>query len=162
MHTGFMSKSHRVQSFSQLVTVQNTKPFPLAKLKIIDQIPISQEHDIVVKVLSPALNTIAASGHTKGHPDGASMASTSPQDNGTRLSRVNSVDLGDGVVAQWEGLQDDIVGEDISSIADGKFAWVCSNVASQGTVRLLLQYEVSAPKSTDVYWLEEKVRCIRS
>jgi hypothetical protein len=153
MRNGFMTKTHRIQSFTQWVTVQNTKPFTLPKLKIIDQVPISRGPDIVVTVISPDLNTVAASGHVKGHPDGASMASSAPQSSGSRLPEANSVDLGEGFEAQWEGLQDDIVGEDISSIADGKFAWVCSNVASQGTIRLLLQYEVSAPKSTEVYGL---------
>jgi Domain of unknown function (DUF4139) len=152
IQSGFMTKPQRVQSFTQRVTVQNTKASALAKLKVIDQVPISEEAGILVKVVSPAL-TIAPSTTS----DGASTSSKEKAARPLSVALPNAVSIGHGIVAQWEGLDDVVVeeglGKDVSSIADGKFAWVCSNIASQAKVNLVLQWEVSAPTSTDVYGL---------
>jgi hypothetical protein len=154
IQTGFMTKPQRVQSFTQRVTVQNTKASALTKLKVIDQVPISEEAGILVKVVSPALTIVSPT-----TSDGASIASTSSKEKAARPLSVapKAVSIGHDIVAQWEGLEDVIVGEglgkDVSSIADGKFAWVCSNIAPQAKINLVLQWEVSAPTSTDVYGL---------
>jgi tetrahydromethanopterin S-methyltransferase subunit H len=155
IQTGFMTKPHRVQSFTQRVTVQNTKASALAKLKVIDQVPISEEAGILVKVVAPALTVVPST--TSG---AASTASTSSKEKVTRplsIAVPKSVSVGHDIVAQWEGLEDVVIeeghGKDVSSIADGKFAWVCSNITSQAKINLVLQWEVSAPTSTDVHGL---------
>ncbi|KAH6888800.1 hypothetical protein BKA70DRAFT_1442861 [Coprinopsis sp. MPI-PUGE-AT-0042] len=136
---------------TQRVTIHNTKSSALAKLKVIDQIPISEEAGIVVKVISPVLPTTpSSSGHAKTTSDAGQHSKYLIEG----LSPLpNSVSIAQGIIAQWEGLEDvtigDALGKDMSSIADGKFAWVCTNIASQGKVNLLLQWEVSAPTTTD-------------
>ncbi|KAH6893667.1 hypothetical protein BKA70DRAFT_1200978 [Coprinopsis sp. MPI-PUGE-AT-0042] len=155
--TGFMTKPNRVQSFIQRVAIHNTKSSALAKLKIIDQIPVSEEAGIIVKVISPALPTIlSSSGHATTRSDAANITDSSSKglNQPSSVAPANSVDIGQGIVAQWEGLEDTIVGEalgkDMSLIADGQFAWVCTNLASQAKVNLVLQWEVSAPVTTDI------------
>ncbi|KAH6893659.1 mucoidy inhibitor A [Coprinopsis sp. MPI-PUGE-AT-0042] len=89
--------------------------------QVIDQIPISEEAGIVVKVISPVLPTTpSSSGHAKTTSDAASIASTSskgylvgkedPQakEKGNRPSGAalpNSVSIAQGIIAQWEGLE---------------------------------------------------------
>ncbi|KAJ7054048.1 hypothetical protein C8F01DRAFT_1362382 [Mycena amicta] len=52
--SGFCNKT-ATHTFSQRITIHNTKTVPLSRLKDIDQIPTSQDSQIEVKLLSPAL-----------------------------------------------------------------------------------------------------------
>ena len=165
-----MVKPTRVQSFTQRVVIHNTKSVALSKLKVIDQVPISEEAGIAVKVVSPALIVPPpVTGTAKATTDAASVASSSKKGlfrtgddgrgsisekgNRTSIALPNPVGVAQGIVAQWEGLED-INGEnlekDLNSITDGKFAWVCTNLAPQAKVNLVLQWEVSAPTTTYV------------
>ncbi|KAJ2931799.1 hypothetical protein H1R20_g5297, partial [Candolleomyces eurysporus] len=53
--SGFMSRT-RNYVFSQHITVHNTKSLAIDNLAIVDQIPVSEESSITVKLLSPRLS----------------------------------------------------------------------------------------------------------
>ncbi|KAJ7258784.1 hypothetical protein B0H12DRAFT_1201805 [Mycena haematopus] len=59
--SGFYTKTANYV-FSQRITVFNTKSVPVARLKIVDQIPTSQNAQIDVKLLAPALVLSVARG----------------------------------------------------------------------------------------------------
>lgn len=135
-HTGFYSKiSNHV--FSQRITVFNTKSTPINNFKVIDQMPVSENSHINVKLVSPGLSI----------PD----YTNSGANNGGELKAPPPVKVSDGVLAQWEGADEQ--GFDIEALGkDGKFNWVCS-VPSQGKINLLLSWEVTAPLRTDIVGL---------
>ncbi|ESK90594.1 mucoidy inhibitor a [Moniliophthora roreri MCA 2997] len=64
--SGFYSKSTSY-AYSQRLTVHNTKSVPIPLLKIIDQIPVSEDSSIAVKLVNPSLKL----------PTGSSNGSTS-------------------------------------------------------------------------------------
>jgi len=116
--------------FSQRVTIFNAKTTAIDGLKILDQVPVSQDSQISVKVVSPALNS---SGTT------------------TKNAKIQPLQVSEGVVAQWEGADEPDC--DVSALGkDGKFNWVCS-VPAQGKINLLLQWEVTTPARANVVGL---------
>lgn len=123
--SGFYTKTtHHV--FSQRITISNTKTFPIENLKIIDQAPVSEDSDITVKLVSPALKL--------------------PREVGLSPLKVAL-----GVIAQWHGA--DEVGGEVEALGrDGKLDWVCA-VPAQEKIGLLLQWEVTAPMKTTIVGL---------
>ncbi|RDB15217.1 Protein F37C4.5 [Hypsizygus marmoreus] len=127
-HSGFYSKNSN-QVFSQRITVFNTKSTAVKDFKVVDQMPVSENSLITVKLLSPALSI----------PENPITTSS----NGSERKPLSPVKVADGVVAQWEGA--DEPGFDLEALGkDGKLSWVCS-IPAQGKVNLLLSWEVSAP-----------------
>jgi len=121
-----MSKTSTV-SYTQRITVQNAKSIPLEALKIIDNIPVSQDDSIQVKLISPALSQ-------PGQP-----------------SSRKSISTGSGVCAQWHGVDDEQALE--STIGkDGKLNWVL-NIPPMKTAHLALQFEVTSPHDVTVQGL---------
>jgi hypothetical protein len=130
--SGFYQKTSN-HIFSQRITVFNTKSTLIEQLKILDQIPVSEDSSITVRLNSPAL-VVPLANTSKG-----SIKAPPP------------VTVSQGVVAQWDGTDDPSF--DIEALGkDGKFNWVCS-VPSQGKINLLLQWEVTAPTDTHVVGL---------
>ncbi|KIY53413.1 mucoidy inhibitor A, partial [Fistulina hepatica ATCC 64428] len=124
--TGVISKS-RSHSYVQTISVFNTKTSVVENLKIIDQIPVSQDARISVKLLSPALLIFEAFGH-------AQQGSTA------------AVKVAQGIIARWEYTEDgpkDTIG------LDGKISWNCC-LQPQSKVNLQLHYEVSYPEGTQI------------
>lgn len=120
---GFLSTSTTV-SYTQRITVQNTKAIALEALKIIDSIPVSQDERIQVKLISPALSQ-------PGQP-----------------SLRKSISTGPGVSVQWHGVDDERASE--STIGkDGKLNWVL-NLPPMKIVHLALQFEVTNPHDISV------------
>jgi hypothetical protein len=122
--------SMATHNFSQRITVHNTKTVPLEKeqLKIIDQIPVTTDERIMIKLLHPPLispgdrNSISGSG-----------------------SVSEPVKVDEGIIAQWEGVDDLEEGGDPSVLGkDGKFSWLCA-VPANGKVNLSLEWEVTMP-----------------
>ncbi|RDB30474.1 Protein F37C4.5 [Hypsizygus marmoreus] len=113
-------------SFSQRITVHNTKSIPIEhkQLKIVDQIPVSQNSLVSVKLITPQL--------VVGKGSDANASSPAPP-----------VDVSDGVVAQWEGA-DEVEGDVDVLGKDGKFFWLCGVPPFEKT-SLNFQWEVSAP-----------------
>ncbi|KAF9465730.1 hypothetical protein BDZ94DRAFT_1344601 [Collybia nuda] len=126
--TGFYTKTSNY-IFSQRITVFNTKASGIGNLKIVDQVPISEDAQITIKLLSPGL-TIPE------HPSSGQPRASTPV-------RVN-----DDVVAQWEGADEQ--GFDMAALGrDGKFYWMCS-IPAKGKITLFLSWEVNAPIRTQI------------
>ncbi|KAJ7268031.1 hypothetical protein C8J57DRAFT_1067701 [Mycena rebaudengoi] len=133
--SGFYTKSANYV-FSQRITIFNTKSISVDRLKIIDQIPISQNSQIEVKLVNPAL-ALPSDGNSsvKGPPKKAQVLA-----------------VGKGVVAQWDGA--DEPDQEVDSLGlDRKLNFICS-VASQAKVNLALEWEVTvSPASAHVVGL---------
>ncbi|KIM43920.1 hypothetical protein M413DRAFT_25436 [Hebeloma cylindrosporum] len=129
----FYNKS-RTQSFSQRITVQNTKSIAIEGLKITDHIPVSQDENITVNLISPALvlpTTSALKLIGQGTPP--------------------KVQVSEGIVAQWNG-SDDPNG-DLSALGrHGRIDWLCA-IPAFGTVNLELQWEVISNRKAEIYGL---------
>ncbi|RXW11481.1 hypothetical protein EST38_g14375, partial [Candolleomyces aberdarensis] len=166
-----------VYLYTQRITVHNTKPTLVETIKIIDQIPVSEDSIINVKLLSPALQLPSSSatpaatsndgGSVKSGKTGgllSSIGSGSNNNSGNSEKALKavakSVKVTSGVVAQWdrpgsdaasttdEGLDSEPV--DLTALGkDGKINWLCS-VAAQTKMNLTLQWEVNAPIKTNI------------
>jgi hypothetical protein len=120
---GFYTKSFN-QFYSQRITIFNTKSTSIEQLKVIDQVPVSENPSITVTLNGPALNLPAA-------PVTISKES---------IKAPPPVTVSEGVVAQWD-ISADEPNFDMEALGkDGKFNWVCS-VPSQGKINHLLQWE---------------------
>ncbi|KAJ7268023.1 hypothetical protein C8J57DRAFT_1450382 [Mycena rebaudengoi] len=133
--SGFYTKSANYV-FSQRITIFNTKSISVDHLKIIDQIPISQNSQIEVKLVNPALALPS---------DGGSSVKGPPK-------KAQVLTVGKGVVAQWDGA--DEPDQEVDSLGlDRKLNFICS-VASQAKVNLALEWEVTvSPASAHVVGL---------
>ena len=119
--------------FSQRITIANTKTVPIENLKIIDQIPVSEDPRISVKLVNPAL----------GVPGTAT--STSSSANWGERKVLPPVSVASGVVAQWHGADEG--GVEVETLGrDGKLNWVCA-VPAQEQIGLVLEWEVVAPQT---------------
>ncbi|KAJ7474652.1 hypothetical protein B0H11DRAFT_2429073 [Mycena galericulata] len=130
-HSGFYNKSANYV-FSQRITVFNTKAVGIERLKIVDQIPTSQNSQIEVKLVSPALTIPSDAGGSsiKGAPAKAPQV----------------LNISKGVVAQWDGL--DEPGCEVESLGlDRKLNWICA-VPSQGKLNLALEWEVTVTSAS--------------
>jgi hypothetical protein len=130
--SGFYNKAAN-HIFSQRITIFNTKAGGINDFKVIDQVPVSEDAQIDVKLVSPSL-VIPDCSTTGGVP-----------------SAPAPVKVSDGVVAQWVGA--DEKGFDVESLGkDGKLNWVCS-VPAQGKITLSLSWEVNNPARATIVGL---------
>ncbi|KAJ6519265.1 hypothetical protein C8R45DRAFT_950782 [Mycena sanguinolenta] len=143
--SGFYSKTV-TQVFSQRITVHNTKAVAIEGLKVVDQIPASQDSQIEVKLVSPALGTpVEGAGGTSKR---ASVLLKGPAPTPTQGPVVN---VASGVVAQWDGADEPSV--DMETLGrDGKVNWICA-VPAQGKTSFALEWEVAAPASVHIVGL---------
>jgi hypothetical protein len=131
--SGFYNKS-RTQSFSQRISIQNTKTVAIEGLKITDHIPVSQDANITVKLIDPALVLPAASTLKL-----------------TGKGTTPTVQVSEGVVAQWNGSED--LNCDLNALGkNGRVDWLCA-IPALGTVNLLLQWEVTTTQKAEIYGL---------
>ncbi|KAJ7505898.1 hypothetical protein B0H11DRAFT_1976597 [Mycena galericulata] len=129
-HTGFYNKSANYV-FSQRITVFNTKSVAIEGLKVIDQIPTSQNSQIEVKLVNPALTL-------------PSEAGTSSVKGAVREPQV--LNIGTGIKAHWDGV--DEPGYEVESLGlDRKLNWICA-VPSQGKLNLALEWEVTVSSAS--------------
>jgi hypothetical protein len=129
--SGIFYGKTKTYAFSQRITVVNTKSIAIdsPQLKILDQVPVSQDAQITVKLINPPLTRPSTSGIAMGAGTDA------------------PVNVSDGVMAQWEGA--DEPDGDVNALGkEGMLCWVCG-VVPQGKINLLLQWEVSVPIDTD-------------
>jgi hypothetical protein len=125
-------------AFSQRITVHNTKTIPLnqEQLRVIEQVPVSTDERIVIKLLNPPLVS----------PGGGESNSVSDS------LVAEPVTVGEGVIAQWEGADDlEAAGDPNKLGKDGKFYWLCA-VPAMGKVDLNLEWEVSVPAGEGHIW----------
>ena len=125
--SGFYNKS-RTQSFSQRISIQNTKTIAVEGVKVTDHIPVSQDANIVVNLISPAL-ILPVTG--RGTPP--------------------RVQVSEGIIAQWNG-SDDPNGDFSALGRNGRIDWLCA-IPAFGTVNLLLQWEVTTTQKAEIYGL---------
>ncbi|KAJ6555010.1 hypothetical protein DFH09DRAFT_1365962 [Mycena vulgaris] len=125
--SGFYNKSANYV-FSQRITVFNTKGVGIERLKIVDQIPTSQNTQIEVKLVSPALTLPADAGAGSSSVKGPPKA---PQ----------VVNVAKGVVAQWDGVDEPDCEVEALGL-DRKVNWICA-VPAQGKINLALEWEVN-------------------
>ncbi|KIL57101.1 hypothetical protein M378DRAFT_181749 [Amanita muscaria Koide BX008] len=140
--TGFYTK-HHVYSYSQRISVYNTKSIPIKDLRIMDQIPVSADETITVKLLTPSLLTVRS----------RSVGSVKDEKKTEQPAIHSKVPVSQDIVAGWgHDIEDTSTTEDGTTVAgqDGKLSWVCE-MPPQGSVNLLLQWEVTSPASTSVY-----------
>jgi len=120
-------------SYSQRITIHNTKPIGVEGLRITDNIPVSQDANITINLIGPALTAPASSSTAK--------AAVLPP----------SVKVSEGIVAQWSEADDPDA--DISVLGEyGHFDWIC-NVPAHGKVNLTLEYEVSTIEKGRIFGL---------
>ncbi|CAA7265472.1 unnamed protein product [Cyclocybe aegerita] len=149
--SGFYNKS-TVYTYSQRITVHNTKSSPpgggtdALKIKVIDQVPVSQDSTINVKLVQPSLVLPNA------ESTGTVSSAAGP---GEKAKLPPPVKVSSGVVATWDGADEVSLGQgqedvDVEALGrEGRLCWICS-IAPQGKVDLVLQWEVSAPLRTDI------------
>ncbi|KAF6759168.1 hypothetical protein DFP72DRAFT_1031955 [Ephemerocybe angulata] len=136
--SGFMTKATNY-IFTRRITLHNTKSLAIENVKVIDQIPVSENSVINVKLISPALEL----------PDSGTLkAGWTENKAGVKIPPPAKV--GQGILAQWDGAEDLSSEDEVESLGkDGKISWLCA-LPSQGKVTLTLQWEVSAPLRTDI------------
>ncbi|PPQ70045.1 hypothetical protein CVT26_013369 [Gymnopilus dilepis] len=147
--SGFYSKSFNHTSI-QRVTVHNTKTTTLeassknVKLRVMDQVPVSEDSSISVKLVQPAL-AIA-------NRDGTSTISNTKN---IETKAAASIKISSGVMAMWDGADElaDGSADEVAALgSDGRFSWIC-DIPPQGKVGLTLQWEVSAPARSSILGL---------
>ncbi|KAJ7071349.1 hypothetical protein C8F01DRAFT_1110168 [Mycena amicta] len=134
--SGFYNKT-ATHTFSQRITIHNTKTVPLSRLKVIDQIPTSQDSQIEVKLLSPALTFPESAGRN-------TSTNTGPL-------KPQLLALGNGIAAQWDGADEPNCDPETLGL-DRKLNWVCG-VPAQQKVNLSLEWEITAPASASIVGL---------
>jgi len=126
--SGFYNKC-TTHAFTQTITIHNTKSVGIEKLKITDNIPVSQDANITVNLISPGLTIPLPS---------TTASKTTP----------SSVTVANGIVAQWSGS-----GSDVNALGrDGLLDWVCS-IPAHAKNNLLLQWEVSTTQKIAIQGL---------
>ncbi|KAJ7480596.1 hypothetical protein FB451DRAFT_1556197 [Mycena latifolia] len=138
--SGFYTKT-ATHVFSQRITVFNTKSIAAERVKIVDQIPTSQNAQIEVKLVNPALALPGARGPGSGSIKVA-----------TKQAPPQVLNVARGVTAQWDGVNEpDYAAEALG--LDRKLNWVCA-VPAQGKINLLLEWEVAvSPASARIVGL---------
>ncbi|PPQ69929.1 hypothetical protein CVT26_013254 [Gymnopilus dilepis] len=134
--TGFYNKSIK-HTYSQRITVHNMKPVAVSCLKITDRVPVSQDANITVTILKPALTV--------------SPLPTPQALSGKATIAAPAVNVSEGIIAQWRGAEE--AGVDGWVLGrEGLFDWVCS-LPAHGKANLVLEYEVSTSQKTEIYGL---------
>ncbi len=123
--TGFYKKSV-MKTYTQRITVVNTKSTPIENLKVVDMIPVSQDERIEIKLLNPPLPPSIA------------------EDNTGKEQKPDRIRVSPGVVALWDGANDPEVNQDVVG-KNGRVRWDVS-LRPQETVNLVLKFEVSYPE----------------
>ncbi|KAJ7660443.1 hypothetical protein B0H17DRAFT_954241 [Mycena rosella] len=138
--SGFYTKSVNYV-FAQRITVFNTKSIAVDRLKIVDQIPASQNAQIEVKLTNPAL-TLPAQSNAGGSSIKGAPKAAAPQ----------VLNVARGVTAQWDGVDEPDCAVEALGL-DRKLNWICT-VPPQGKMNLTLEWEVTvSPTSAQVLGL---------
>ncbi|KAL4255123.1 hypothetical protein AB1N83_012978 [Pleurotus pulmonarius] len=147
--SGLVTKT-TTTTYSRQITVRNTKATAIQNVKILDRIPVSEDAQIVVKLLAPALrpppppplSSPSASKTEKSPSSESGGGKFSGLKSLTTLpSSVSSLrKASKDVVAQWEGEEEGEVGTG----SNGKLSWVCA-IPPQEKISVELRWEESRP-----------------
>ncbi|TFK24423.1 hypothetical protein FA15DRAFT_619475 [Coprinopsis marcescibilis] len=142
VQTGFVTKS-KTQTYTQQIAIHSTKSVAVDNLIIRDQVPVSEDSTIIVKLSLPSLEAPDVRNASNTKTMFSMQKETVVNKSGVRVPAP--VNVGNGVVAQWDGVDNVLSEDDVGSLGkDGLLFWKCS-VPPQGKVNLSLRYEVSAP-----------------
>jgi hypothetical protein len=123
-----ISEKTNVTTFRQRITIKNTRPTTrIGSLVVRDQVPLSEDSRIIVKVLQPPEKAL-------GPVDGPSGNSN--------VARTLTVQVDKNIVARWAQKSDEKGGSG-GSRGDGVIEWICSELRE--SLDLELVYEISAP-----------------
>ncbi|KJA24214.1 hypothetical protein HYPSUDRAFT_136419 [Hypholoma sublateritium FD-334 SS-4] len=129
--TGFYKKS-TTKTYTQRITIFNTKSTPIENLKVVDIIPVSQDERIEIKLLNPLLPL-------------SRRAIGLTEDDELKGDRIQ---VSPGVVALWDGTGDPETNQDVVG-KNGRVRWDVS-LRPQEAVNLVLKFEVSYPEKLAV------------
>ncbi|KAF9473010.1 hypothetical protein BDN70DRAFT_886320 [Pholiota conissans] len=156
--TGFVKKSSST-TYIQRITLLNAKSTPIANLKVVDSIPVSQDERIEIKLISPSLPVptvdLPVRKDSMSAEDGDSGSSLKAKIGSNKTQKIMRVLLpsknANGVVAQWDGIGDPDVDQQTVG-KNGRVSWIVT-MAPQEKVTLALKYEISFPEKATVFGL---------
>ncbi|KAF9032791.1 hypothetical protein BJ165DRAFT_768589 [Panaeolus papilionaceus] len=131
--SGFPRKTTSTYTFEQRISITNNKADAISGLKILDQVPLSENETIAINMLNPAL--ILSKPSKKGP-----------------MKTPEAVTVSQGVVAHWTRADEPETDPSLWG-KDGMLNWTCS-VPAQGKVNLSLLWEVVCPIDTQVEALD--------
>ncbi|KAF9263747.1 hypothetical protein L218DRAFT_901405 [Marasmius fiardii PR-910] len=157
--TGFYTKwTNHV--YVQRLTIENTRTNSVPLIKVVDQIPVSENSQVVVKLVAPALKSAQATAPPVPSSSSSNGSQNKSSDRTTSTTKQNSalactldsviaasagpnVKVAEGVYALWDGADEREV--DLESLGkSGKVSWLCE-VRAQEKVNFVLRWEVGAP-----------------
>jgi len=114
----------------------------LSSIKIQDQIPVSEDEGIIVKLANPPL--LLPSYNKKGVLQPVENVTIRTAENGCRLSAhwAEMEEVGTG------GIDPVLVGK------SGKLNWICEELPAQGKIVVVLSWGVVCPYETEVMGLD--------
>ncbi|GLB45313.1 putative mucoidy inhibitor A [Lyophyllum shimeji] len=132
--SGFYTKT-ATTAFTQNITVQNTKPVRAEGVRVVEQVPVSEDAQVQVSLITPPFI----------RSEGNGIRNRGGEGNGVEGRLVQ---VAPGVMAMWEGAEEPQA--DLGR--NGMLCWVC-DISAQGKVELVLQWEVAAPAREEVVGL---------
>ncbi|KAH8828935.1 hypothetical protein DL96DRAFT_1596007 [Flagelloscypha sp. PMI_526] len=129
--SGMLNKT-LTHEYTRRITIHNTKLLQVPRLRLIDRTPVSEDAEIQVKLVSPALTPVSSS-------------------NATTILPKKIVKVSELVTVQWAGLGDDDVDQDTLG-EDGKIEWIVRLPAKE-KVNLTLNWKVFHSDKITVYGL---------
>lgn len=132
--------STEVKAYSSRITVTNTRKWPLTTLVLKDQVPVSEDERVKVKLMNPSEDALGPL---------IPVSSSTSADGSTREAAMRPVwaKIKPGVRARWAQKSEKDGGAG-GSRGDGVVEWWCADV--QGELDVELSWEVAAPQ--DVAW----------
>ncbi|KAG6887828.1 hypothetical protein C0992_010561 [Termitomyces sp. T32_za158] len=146
--SGFYTKT-TTHVYTQNVTVFNTKPTPVERVRVVDQVPVSEDAQVQVRLLSPSLPAAGSARDREEREKENGKDKDKGQGEGGK--KLMSVAVASGVSAMWEGA-DDGEGDGELAARNGKLSWVVA-LPGKGKANLVLKYEVGAPAGANVVGL---------
>lgn len=123
-----ISEKTKVTTFRQRITIKHTRPTtPIGSLIVQDQVPLSEDARIIVKVLQPPEKALGPVDGPSGNSD---------------VARTLTAKVDKNIVARWAQKSDENGGSG-GSRGDGVIEWICSELSEP--VDLELVYEISTP-----------------
>ncbi|KAH8810146.1 hypothetical protein DL96DRAFT_1716865 [Flagelloscypha sp. PMI_526] len=111
--------------YTQRIEVTNTKPATtLSSVRIIDHVPVSQNSEVLVKLVKPSLAAIDTIKEK------------------TKVEKVTVLDKPTTILAYWS----------LADGSDGKLEWMLPNLPPKEKVELVLSWEVTAPEKVRLQW----------
>lgn len=156
--SGLINKTD-VYLYTQRITVHNTKNIDVSNVKLLDHIPISEDVNVNVKLISPALQLPGSGdGGSIRSSKGFSLSGSKSGDGSSSASSTTKkipapVKMSNEVMAKWDDGNEEEENIDVGSLGkDGKVRFVCA-LPAQAKTNITMQWEVTAPAKTHIYGL---------